>query len=158
MIADISHYQGEINWAVARKNLKMCIFRASVGSNLDNKYLSYTKNCNLPFGAYHYVKAATENQAIEEAKFFYKAATQNNTQPLFFVADIEYELQTKISTKPITLAFCDTLRNLGVKKVGLYIDQGHYSYIKDSLDKFDFNFSLCLYISFLFDMYSSFEF
>lgn len=59
MIADISHYQGEIDWTTARKELQLCIFRASVGSNKDNKYLSYTKNCGVPFGVYHYVKAGT---------------------------------------------------------------------------------------------------
>lgn len=138
MIADISHYQGEINWAAARKELKLCIFRASVGSNKDNKYLSYTKNCGIPFGVYHYVKAGTASEAEVEAKFFYETATQNNIQPLFFVADIEYETQTKSTTKPVTLAFCETLRRLGAKKVGLYIGQSRYPYIEDSLDKFDF--------------------
>lgn len=138
MIADISHYQGEINWTAARKDLQLCIFRASVGSNKDNKYLSYTKNCGIPFGVYHYVKAGTASEAEVEAKFFYETATQNNIQPLFFVADIEYETQTKSTTKPVTLAFCDTLRKLGAKKVGLYIGQSRYPYIEDSLDKFDF--------------------
>lgn len=138
MIADISHYQGEIDWTAARKELQLCIFRASVGSNKDNKYLSYTKNCGLPFGVYHYVKAGTASEAEKEAKFFYETATQNNIQPLFFVADIEHETQTKTTTKQITLAFCDTLRKLGVKKVGLYISQSRYPYIQDSLNKFDF--------------------
>ena len=138
MIADISHYQGEINWTAARKYLQLCIFRASVGSNKDNKYLFYTKNCGIPFGVYHYVKAGTTAEAEKEAKFFYETATQNNIQPLFFVADIEYETQTKSTTKPVTLAFCDTLRKLGAKKVGLYIGQNRYPYIEDSLNEFDF--------------------
>lgn len=138
MIADISHYQGEINWNAARKDLKLCIFRASVGSNVDKKYPSYVKNCGIPFGVYHYVKAGTEEEAKTEAKFFYETATQNNAQPLFFVADIEYETQTKSTTKPVTLAFCNTLRELGARKVGLYIGQSRYPYIQDSLDQFDF--------------------
>lgn len=138
MIADISHYQGEIDWTAARKELQLCIFRASVGSNKDNKYLSYTKNCGVPFGVYHYVKAGTASEAEIEAKFFYETATQNNIQPLFFVADIEYKTQTKSTTKPVTLAFCNTLRKLGAKKVGLYISQSRYPYIEDSLNEFDF--------------------
>ena len=138
MIADISHYQGEINWTSARKELKLCIFRASVGSNVDNKYPSYAKNCGLPFGVYHYVKAGTESEAEKEAKFFYETATQNGIKPLFFVADIEYETQTKTATKPVTLKFIETLRALGARKVGLYIGQSRYPYIEDSLDKIDF--------------------
>lgn len=138
MIADISHYQGEINWSAARKDLELCIFRASVGFNIDNKYTSYTKNCGIPFGTYHYVKAGTEAEAEKEAKFFYETATQNGIQPLFFVADIEYETQTKTTTKLVTLKFIETLRALGAQKVGLYIGQSRYPYIQDSLDKFDF--------------------
>lgn len=138
MIADISHYQGKINWTSARKELKLCIFRASVGSNVDNKYPSYAKNCGLPFGVYHYVKAGTESEAEKEAKFFYETATQNGIKPLFFVADIEYETQTKTTTKPVTLKFIETLHALGAQKVGLYIGQNHYPYIEDSLDKIDF--------------------
>lgn len=138
MIADISHYQGEINWELARKDLRLCIFRASIGYNKDDKYLSYAKNCGIPFGVYHYVKAGTASEAEIEAKFFYETATQNNIQPLFFVADIEYETQTKSTTKPVTLAFCNTLRKLGVKKMGLYIGQSRYPYIEDSLNEFDF--------------------
>lgn len=138
MIADISHYQGEINWAAARKELKLCIFRASVGFNIDKKYPSYAKNCGIPFGVYHYVKAGTATEAETEAKFFYETATQEGLKPLFYVADIEYETQNKTTTKPVTLAFCETLRKLGAKKVGLYIGQSRYPYIEDSLAKFDF--------------------
>lgn len=138
MIADISHYQGKINWTDARKDLQLCIFRASVGSNKDNNYLTYSKECGLPFGVYHYVKAANTVDAEKEAKFFYETATQNNTKPLFFVADIEHETLNKSNTKTITLTFCNTLRELGVKKVGLYIGQTLYPYIQDSLNEFDF--------------------
>lgn len=138
MIADISHYQGEIDWESARKNLQLCIFRASVGLNEDNRYLSYAKKSGIPFGVYHYVKSGSVIEAEKEAKFFYETATQEGLKPLFFVADIEYETQTKSTTKPVTLAFCDTLRKLGAKKVGLYIGQSRYPYIEDSLNKFDF--------------------
>ena len=137
-IADISHYQGDINWDLARQELGLCIFRASVGQNKDSKYIDNAKNCNLPFGAYHYVKSANESEAIEEANFFYSFATASNIKPLFFVADIEYSTQTKTTTKPITLAFVRQLRKLGAEKVGLYIGQSRYPYIKDSLDEFDF--------------------
>ena len=138
MIVDISHYQGEINWSDARKNIDFCIFRASIGFDIDNKYFSHTKQCGVPFGAYHYVKAGTPEEARKEAFFFYETVAQHSVQPLFFVADIEYKLQNKETTKPVALAFCNTLRELGVKKVGLYISQNRYPYTQDSLEQFDF--------------------
>lgn len=39
----------------------------------------------------NHIEAGIAAEAEVEAKFFYETATQNNIQPLFFVADIEYE-------------------------------------------------------------------
>lgn len=127
-IADISHYQGNINWGEARKELELVIFRASVGSSKDNKYLSYAAECQIPFGVYHYVKAGNEAAAKKEAAFFYECATANGNKPLFFVADIEYSAQTSQTTKGVTSTFAAELRRLGAKKLGLYISQDRYSY------------------------------
>lgn len=135
-IADISHYQGTINWEEARKDLDLVIFRASIGTNLDNKYLFNATNCGVPFGVYHYVKAGNAVDAATEAKHFYNAATQNGIQPLFFCADIEYETQTSSTTKNVTTAFANTLRELGAKCLGLYISQSRYKYA--ALDLYDF--------------------
>ena len=66
-IADISVYQGNINWELARKELDFVIFRASVGNNADTKYIKNATGCGIPFGAYHYFKAGTAEEAEEEA-------------------------------------------------------------------------------------------
>ena len=138
MIADISVYQGNINWAAARSQLDFVIFRASIDKRTDTKYIENASKCGVPFGVYHFCKAGTAAQARAEAEYFYKAATSNNLQPLFFVADIEYETQTASTTKPVCEAFADTLKKLGAKKIGLYISQSRYPYVKDILDKYDF--------------------
>lgn len=127
-IADLSHYQGTIDWSKARQELGMAIFRASVGSSKDNKYASYAAECGVPFGVYHYVKAGSESAAKQEAQFFYKCATVNELKPLFFVADIEYSTQNSKTTKGVTQAFAAELHRLGAKKLGLYISQDRYPY------------------------------
>ena len=137
-IADISSYQGIINWELARKELEMVIFRASVGNKKDTKYIFNAKNCEIPFGVYHYFKAGTKEEAEQETKFFYAAATQENLKPLFFCADIEYKSQNSKTTKIVCETILSTLKALGVKKIGLYIDQSRYPYIKDIKDFFDF--------------------
>lgn len=124
-IADISHYQGDIDWAVARKELDFVIFRASVGSNADKKYLEYTAECGVPYGAYHYVKAGTAEDARTEARFFVECAHKAAKRPLFYIADIEYEAQTETTTEPVCVAFLDELRSLlgDSVKIGLYINR-----------------------------------
>ena len=135
-IADISHYQGTIDWLKANQELELAIFRSSVGSSLDTKYTYNTQNCIKPYGAYHYFKAGNADEAKTEAAFFYKVASAAN--PLFYVFDIEYSKQNSKTTKPVCQAALETLRNLTNKKVGLYIGQSRYPYIKDIRDKFDF--------------------
>lgn len=137
-IADISVYQGDIDWEKARKELEMVIFRASVGNKKDTKYVYNAKNCNIPFGVYHYYKAGNKEEAEQETKFFYESAIQESLSPLFFCLDIEYKTQTKETTKIICETALSTLKNLGAKKVGLYIGQSRYPYIKEIKDKFDF--------------------
>lgn len=137
-IVDVSAWQETIDWTKVRKEVEMVIFRASIGFKEDTMYVENATKCDLPFGVYHYFKAGTVEAAEKEAKFFYECATQNGLQPLFFCPDIEYSTQNSKNTKAICEAALTTLKNLGAKKVGLYIGQERYSYMKDIKDKFDF--------------------
>jgi len=61
-IADISKWQGNVNWSEAAKELDLVILRASCGTSEDTKYERNVNACienGIPFGAYHYVKAGT---------------------------------------------------------------------------------------------------
>lgn len=121
-IADISHYQGEIDWHAARPELDMAIFRASIGGTADKKYLDYTALCGIPYGAYHYVKAGNAQEAREEARVFVTCADTAKRKPLFYIADIEYKAQTEETTEEVCVAFLRELRALGCGKIGLYIN------------------------------------
>lgn len=132
-IADISRYQGEIDWAKAATELAFCILRASVGTNLDTKYTVNAAGCKangIPFHAYHYLKATTTTEAITEAQHFYKAASP--AEPLFYVADVEYGDIPAGSARAIVSAFIQELKRLGAKRMAIYV--GHHLYKKFNLD------------------------
>lgn len=135
-IADISHYQGTIDWSKARQELELIIFRASVGSNADKKYLEYTRDCGVPYGAYHYVKAGTAEAAQTEAKWFVECANKAAIRPLFYIADIEYEAQTAATTEAVCVAFLEELRALGCGRIGLYINT-RYKWAGKAIDMCD---------------------
>ena len=127
MIADLSHYQGNIDWSKAAKQLELVILRATVGQNKDNKYNEYAENCKkykIPFGTYHYIKATTLQEAINEANFFYDTAEKEN--PIFYVADTEYGPTMDAGYDEISEAFLKQLKKRGAKKTGLYIPQRYY--------------------------------
>ena len=127
-IADISYHQGSIIWSEARKKLSFVIFRASIGLEKDIRYLNYTKNCGLPFGVYHYVKAGTAQDARQEARWFVECAHRARARPTIYFADIEFSAQTKTTTEAVCVAFLEELRALGCPRVGLYIGQSRYKY------------------------------
>lgn len=121
-IADISKWQGNVNWDKARKELDFVIFRASCGHSIDSKFLANVAACGVPYGAYHYVKAGTADESRAEARFFVECVRKAAHQPNFYIADIEYKTQTATTTEAVCVAFLEELRSLSCKKIGLYIN------------------------------------
>ena len=120
-IADISKWQGNVNWSEAAKELDFVILRASCGTSEDTKYERNVNACienSIPFGAYHYVKAGTAEAARKEAQVFLKVTASKQRQPAFYIADIEAEAQTKTTTEAVCVAFLQTLRDGGCEKIG----------------------------------------
>lgn len=135
-IADISQHNHPIDWNIARKELELIIFRASIGTTGDKKYLEYAYNCRVPYGAYHYVKAGNAENARKEAKFFVEYANKASQKPLFYIGDIEYDAQNEETTEPVCVAFLEELRKLGCKKIGLYINT-RYKWAGKAIDMCD---------------------
>lgn len=121
-IADISKWQGTIDWEKARTELDLVIFRASIGRSIDSKFLANVAACGVPFGVYHYVKAGTADEARAEARFFVECVRKAACRPNFYIADIEYKTQTATTTEAVCVAFLEELRSLGCEKIGLYIN------------------------------------
>lgn len=126
-IIDISYYQGNIDWTKARTELDLIICRATCGMGTDKKYLEYTANCGLPFGAYCYVTAGTADAARKQARYFVEQANKAVRRPNFYIADIEADAQNAQTTEPVCVAFLDELRAQGCAKIGLYINT-HYKW------------------------------
>lgn len=127
-IIDISKWQGSnINWDTLAKEVDFLILRASSGTAEDSLYRSYVEECKsrgIPFGVYHYLKCDTEELAISAAYHMYEIANADN--PLFYVADVESSEIIAVNYDEVTYAYLQTLRSLGVSKLGLYISQARY--------------------------------
>ncbi|HGH7177539.1 TPA: GH25 family lysozyme [Bacillus wiedmannii] len=125
-IVDISKWNGEINWPLAKQYLDFVIARVQDGSNyVDPLYKGYVqamKQYNIPFGNYAFCRFVSISDAKKEAQDFWSRGDKNAT---VWVADVEVE--TMGDMRAGTQAFIDELRRLGAKKVGLYV--GHHMYI-----------------------------
>lgn len=135
MIADLSKYQGDIDWGQAFSSLDFAILRSSVGVKKDERYDEYVSGCkryNVPFHAYHYIKATDEAEARNEAKVMAEATA--GTSPLFYIIDAEYDGIKADRARAICEAFEDGLRHYigsGIR-VAVYI--GHHLYKSWALD------------------------
>jgi GH25 family lysozyme M1 (1,4-beta-N-acetylmuramidase) len=135
MIADLSKYQGDIDWGQAFSSLDFAILRSSVGVKKDERYAEYVSGCTrykVPYHAYHYIKATDETEARNEAKVMADATA--GTSPLFYVIDAEYDGIKADRARAICEAFEDGLRHYigsGIR-VAVYI--GHHLYKSWALD------------------------
>ena len=135
MIADLSKYQGDIDWGQAFSSLDFAILRSSVGMKKDERYAEYVSGCTrykVPYHAYHYIKATDETEARNEAKVMAEAT--DGTSPLFYVIDAEYDGIKADRARAICEAFENGLRHYigsGIR-VAVYI--GHHLYKSWALD------------------------
>ncbi|PGM47396.1 GH25 family lysozyme [Bacillus thuringiensis] len=131
---DISHHNSDIDFDVSRQHVGYFIARTGDGHRvntngerqgiLDRKYKQFTSQMKVkgvPFGNYMFNRFSGVASARQEAEDFWAVGDKAATS---WVCDAE------VSTAPNMLeciqAFVDRLRELGAKKVGLYI--GHHKY------------------------------
>lgn len=124
-IIDISKWNGDINWDVAKSYIDFIIARVQDGSNYrDPRYLGYVndmKRRGIPFGNYAFCRFVSVNDAKKEAQDFWERGDKSAT---VWVADVE--VTTMSDMRAGTQAFIDELRRLGAQKVGMYV--GHHKY------------------------------
>lgn len=141
VIADISKWQGNIDWSKASKALDLVIIRTQYGAGTeDYMHKSYEASAykyNVPFGVYSYVLSSTPANARAEARKFYERASKNTK---FYVLDVEEftNNSTPYTMRTIIEAYVDELRSLTNKKVGLYVANHLYSRLNLKISDFDF--------------------
>lgn len=125
IIADLSKYQGNIDFAKLSKVVDGVILRVQCGSTIpDAKYAEYVAGCkanNIKFGTYAYFKGINVNDAIQEAKDAYARMDKSS---VCFALDIE-----EVSMSDLVAggqAFIDYLHQQGVQHVGLYSGESFY--------------------------------
>nr|3HMC_A Chain A, Putative prophage LambdaBa04, glycosyl hydrolase, family 25 [Bacillus anthracis] len=124
-IIDISKWNGDINWSIAKQHIDFIIARVQDGSNyVDPLYKGYVqamKQHGIPFGNYAFCRFVSIADAKKEAQDFWNRGDKSAT---VWVADVE--VKTMNDMRAGTQAFIDELYRLGAKKVGLYV--GHHMY------------------------------
>ncbi len=128
-IADISKWQGSIDWDKAAKELDLVILRVQDGASYaDPRFREYAAACEkrgIPYGVYGFFRAWNITGAVTEADKL--LARCKGFSPLFYVADVEV-LTTATSERlaPVVKAFFDRLGDL---KKGLYISTALYPHV-----------------------------
>lgn len=133
-IIDISHHQDpkNINYDELAKQVDHVIIRTQFGSKtVDRAYKTHHmefQKRGIPTAAYAWVRGVSVNDMRVEATDFYNRTKDLN--PSFWWLDVEEESMKDMRAG--VSAYVQKLRELGAKKVGVYI--AHHLYEKFNLD------------------------
>lgn len=138
-IVDLSHHQvpSKINYDKFAKQLDFAIIRTQYGSKTIDKYYkthhAELRKRGVPTAAYAWVRGVSERDMEVEATDFYNRTKELN--PTFWFLDVEEksmdDMRAGIS------AYVKKLRQLGAKKIGIYIAHHLYKSFNLNLDEVD---------------------
>jgi len=126
--ADVSHWQGKINWAKAKDEIDFAILNLGYGQDIesqdDKQFARNAAECKkygIPYGAYIYSYADTVEKAKGEAEHAIRVLRGYDLSfPVYY--DLEDDLQKDLSPKllgQMAKVFCDELKAAGYE-VGIY--------------------------------------
>ena len=133
---DVSHWQGDFNFAMAKSNegVEFAILKAGGGDSMlykDSKFeANYKKceECGLPKGAYFYENAKNVVEAKKEAEYFVSILSGKKYEfPVFY--DVEGKMITdnnKATLTEVVKAFCSTMEAAGYW-VGIYSSESFFN-------------------------------
>ncbi len=133
---DVSHWQGDFNFARAKSNegVEFAIIKAGggdAGLYKDSKFESNYKKCEecgLPKGAYFYGNAKSVAEAKKEAEYFISILSGKKYEyPVFY--DVEGRMITdndRATLTEIVKAFCSTMEAAGYW-VGIYSSESFFN-------------------------------
>lgn len=134
---DVSSWQGDIDWGVAKNNIDFAIIRAGYGkNNIDNKAEQNVKGCEnngIPFGLYWFSYAYTVEMARKEAQYLLQFVKGHTPLfPLYF--DFEYDSVEYAKKQGVAItnkllcdmatAFCEELEGAGYY-AGIYANNDY---------------------------------
>lgn len=136
-IIDISHHQqpSRMDYDKLAQQVSWVIVRTQYGLETVDKYYKTHhvefKKQGIPTAAYAYVLCLTSDEAVEEAERFYSLTVE--FAPTFWFLDIE---EAYLNRENISI-YQKTLRELGAKKVGVYIAHHLYKTLNLKIEEFD---------------------
>lgn len=151
---DISRWQGTVDFAKVKEDrIEFIIARSSYRQSADTMFRTYVRECQLHgipvFGAYHFMYALNEEEALAEAKFCVsevEAAGLGKNVHIF--CDYEYDTVKKAAQAGVTLGreecnrhtriFCEYVEAYGYR-AGIYTNLDYYRnmYDQELLNKYD---------------------
>ena len=139
-IVDLSHHQDpkRIDYDTFAKHLDWAIIRTQYGSNtIDRHYKTHhaeLRKRGVPTAAYAWVRGVSIEDMGKEAEDFYKR-TMEAAEPTFWFLDVEEKSMEDMRAG--VSAYVAKLRELGAKKIGIYIAHHLYKSFNLNLGEVD---------------------
>jgi len=137
-IVDLSHHQDpkRIDYDTFAKHLDWAVIRTQYGSNtIDRHYKTHhaeLRKRGVPTAAYAWVRGVSIADMQKEAEDFYKR-TLEAVEPTFWFLDVEEKSMDDMRAG--VSAYVAKLRELGAKKIGIYVAHHLYKLFNLNLDE-----------------------
>jgi len=127
---DVSHWQGLIDWKqVKNDNIGFAIIKSSEGDYITDSYLGANitgcQQNDIPFSVYHYLRANTVAEAVNESNFFLSILEQIGFENLGFMPFVDVETIgaanfSRDVTSAMTKEFIDNIESKTGIRCGIY--------------------------------------
>ncbi|ONI42816.1 hypothetical protein AN640_07080 [Candidatus Epulonipiscium fishelsonii] len=125
---DVSHWQGYVNFNdVKGDGIEVVYIKVAQGSNYQDpmwlQNYNNAKNAGLNVGFYHYITAANNEEAVQQAEYFYSLIKDKDYEclPVMEYTDTpeisNYEINRVVAT------YLNTLKNLTESNIAIYTDE-----------------------------------
>jgi GH25 family lysozyme M1 (1,4-beta-N-acetylmuramidase) len=139
VIIDLSHHQlpDKIDYAKLAANVSHAIIRTQYGSKVEDKYYkthhAELRKYGVPTSAYAWVRGVNIKDMEIEAEDFYNRSKELNPEVYW----IDVEERSMADMRAGVSAYVKKLRDLGVKKIGIYVSNNLYKSFNLNLDEVD---------------------
>lgn len=119
---DVSAYQGYIDYSLVRNSgIEIVYIKASEGTTLEDPFfrINYNnaKENGLKVGFYHFIRARSEEEAIQEAEFFYRVISGTNPDCRLAMDFEVFGSLTREEINNISIAFLRASFRINKKRV-----------------------------------------
>ncbi|ONI37860.1 hypothetical protein AN639_08815 [Candidatus Epulonipiscium fishelsonii] len=125
---DVSHWQGYVNFNdIKNDGIEVIYIKVAQGSDYQDpmwlQNYNDARNAGLKIGFYHYITASNNEEAIQQAEYFYNLIKYKEYECLPVMEYTDNPIISNYEINEVVTTYMNTLKNLVNSNVAIYTDE-----------------------------------